>query len=41
MQVVDAALARRCTNVFDFGSDSGTFIAGNSVTLQTVKAGVN
>jgi hypothetical protein len=28
-------------NHFDFGSDSGTFITGNSVTLDTVKAGVN
>jgi outer membrane immunogenic protein len=28
-------------NVFDFGSDSGTFIASNSVTLQTVKVGAN
>jgi outer membrane immunogenic protein len=28
-------------NFFDFGSDSGAFITGNSVTLQTVKAGVN
>jgi outer membrane immunogenic protein len=28
-------------NHFDFGSDAGTFITGNSVTLDTVKAGVN
>jgi hypothetical protein len=28
-------------NAFDFGSDRGTFITGNSVTLQTVKVGVN
>jgi len=30
-------------NVFGFGNDSGTFgtFNGNSVTLQTVKAGVN
>lgn len=26
---------------FDFGGDSGTFITGNSVTLNTVKAGIN
>ena len=28
-------------NAFDFGSDSSLFIIGNSVTLQTVKVGVN
>lgn len=28
-------------NFFGFGSDSGTFVTGNGVTLQTVKAGVN
>jgi outer membrane immunogenic protein len=28
-------------NHFDFGGDSGTFITGNSVTLNTVKAGIN
>ena len=28
-------------NHFDFGSDGGTFITGNTVTLNTVKAGVN
>jgi outer membrane immunogenic protein len=28
-------------NHFDFGGDSGTFITGNSVTLQTLKVGVN
>lgn len=28
-------------NHFDFGSDSGAFITGNSVTLDAVKAGVN
>jgi outer membrane immunogenic protein len=28
-------------NHFDFGSDGGTFITGNSVTLDAVKAGVN
>jgi outer membrane immunogenic protein len=28
-------------DVFDFGGDNGTFITGNSVTLQTVKVGVN
>jgi outer membrane immunogenic protein len=28
-------------NHFDFGSDSGIFITGNSVALDTVKAGVN
>jgi outer membrane immunogenic protein len=26
---------------FDFGNDGGTFITGNTVTLNTVKAGVN
>jgi outer membrane immunogenic protein len=28
-------------NLLGFGSDSSTFISGNSVTVQTVKAGVN
>jgi outer membrane immunogenic protein len=28
-------------NHFDFGGDSGAFITGNSVTLQTLKVGVN
>jgi len=28
-------------NAFGFGSDSATFISGNDVTVQTVKAGVN
>jgi Outer membrane protein beta-barrel domain len=28
-------------NHFDFGGDSGTFIIGNTVTLNTVKAGIN
>ena len=28
-------------NHFDFGSDSGTFFTGNSVTLDAVKAGLN
>jgi outer membrane immunogenic protein len=28
-------------NHFDFGSDGGTFITGNTVTLDTVKAGIN
>src|SRR5215467_2030360 len=28
-------------NHLDFGSDGGTFITGNSVTVDTVKAGVN
>jgi outer membrane immunogenic protein len=28
-------------NHFDFGNDGSTFITGNSVTLNTVKAGVN
>jgi outer membrane immunogenic protein len=28
-------------NHFDFGSDSGAFITGNSVTLDAVKAGIN